>query len=98
MNWVGAVTALASVDTATGAFGDMVVVFVICSSLRTSPLDELLAAVDVEGRAGDRRVRHEVDRKAAMSAGPTTRRIGSVARSCSRRASSWSPRIAADSG
>jgi hypothetical protein len=26
-----------------------------------SPLDELLAAVDVEGRAGDRRVRHEVD-------------------------------------
>src|SRR5262245_33489842 len=33
-----------------------------------------------------------------MSAGPTTRRIGSVVRSCSRRASSWSPRIAADSG
>ena len=26
-----------------------------------SPLDELLAAVDVEGRAGDRRIRHEVD-------------------------------------
>ena len=35
---------------------------------------------------------------AAMSAGPTTRPIGSVVRSCSRRASSWSPRIAADSG
>ena len=29
-------------------------------SLR-SPLDKLLAAVDVEGRPGDRRVRHEVD-------------------------------------
>jgi hypothetical protein len=26
-----------------------------------SSLDELLSAVDVEGRAGDRRVRHEVD-------------------------------------
>jgi len=26
-----------------------------------SPLDELLPAVDIEGRAGDRRVRHEVD-------------------------------------
>ena len=33
-----------------------------------------------------------------MSAGPTTRRIGRVARSCSRRGSSWSPRIAAESG
>lgn len=30
---------------------------------RGSSLDELLAAVDVEGRAGDRGVRHEVDRK-----------------------------------
>src|SRR3989442_1312623 len=35
---------------------------------------------------------------AAMSAGPTTRRIGSVVRSCSRRPSSWSPRIVAESG
>jgi hypothetical protein len=25
-----------------------------------SPLDELLATIDVEGRAGDRRARHEV--------------------------------------
>jgi hypothetical protein len=33
---------------------------------------------------------------AAMSAGPTTRRIGSVVRSCSRRVSSSSPRIADD--
>jgi hypothetical protein len=33
----------------------------------------------------------------AMSAEPTTRRIGSVARSSSRRASIWSPRIAAES-
>jgi hypothetical protein len=31
------------------------------ASVNGSPLDELLAAVDVEGRAGDRRVRHEVD-------------------------------------
>src|SRR4029077_1683723 len=35
---------------------------------------------------------------AAMSAGPTTRRIGSLVRSCSRRASSWSPGGAAASG
>ena len=34
----------------------------------------------------------------AMSAGPTTRPIGSVVRSCSRRASSWSPRSDADNG
>ena len=33
-----------------------------------------------------------------MSAGPTTRRIGRVSRSCSRRASSWSPSSEADSG
>src|SRR5271166_312453 len=35
---------------------------------------------------------------AAMSAGPTTRRMGSVARSSSRRLSSSSPRIDADRG
>src|SRR3954447_20883560 len=35
---------------------------------------------------------------AATSAGPTTRPTGSVARSSARRASSWSPRIDADSG
>ncbi len=29
--------------------------------IAASPLDELLAAVDVEGRAGDRRVGHEVN-------------------------------------
>ncbi len=34
---------------------------VVSLQLSVSPLDELLAAVDVEGRAGDRRVRHEVD-------------------------------------
>ena len=33
---------------------------------------------------------------AATSSGPTTRRIGNVARSCSRRASSWSPSREAD--
>src|SRR6266545_2022035 len=31
------------------------------ASTTGSPLDELLTAVDVEGRAGDRRVGHEVD-------------------------------------
>ena len=37
-----------------------------------------LAAVDVEGRASDRRVRREVDGQPADVVAPTTRRIGSV--------------------
>ena len=36
--------------------------------------------------------------RAAISAGPTTRPMGSVARSWSRRASSWSPSSDADNG
>jgi hypothetical protein len=36
--------------------------------------------------------------RTATSAGPTTRPIGRVVRSCSRRASSWSPSSEADSG
>jgi hypothetical protein len=69
----------------------------VCVS-QHSDLDELLAAVDVERRPGDGVIRHPVDGEAPTSSGPTTRRIGKVARSCSRLASSPSLRIDADSG
>jgi hypothetical protein len=60
--------------------------------------DEPLAAVDVVGRAGDGGVGHEVHGEAATSAGPTTRPMGSVARSSSCLASMPSPSSNADGG
>ena len=59
---------------------------------------ELLAAVDVERRARDGGVRHQVHDKSGDVLGETTRRMGRRVRSSSRRASSPSPRIVAESG
>jgi hypothetical protein len=63
-----------------------------------SVLDGWLAAIDLEGCAGDGRVRHEVDGERRDVGRAQIPRIGSVVSSCSRRASSRSPSVAADLG
>ena len=74
-------------------------VALVLSRALTPVLDELLAAVDLERRAGDGRVRHQMEgERRDVGRRRSTRRIGSVARSSSRRSSIRSPRISAASG